>query len=293
MHRSSLFFLLLSACSLVAGEKARPHVRFLAERAPASVMEVAAIAGENRSVDFDLPVDYLSKPIEVPGRSFQLRSKQTDKVIAHIQLPDTGDAFVSLLVVAQTDGYHAIVIPTDEDSFKPGSFYLYNHIDETVTGSIGTSEFILTTGKGQILKPEDSGDRNFYDVVFAVRKNTNDRVSGPPDKNESGVKVDSTSSNKHSDESTEGRRGAPEFASADGKRPIPIPENTSDNTLHDVLFGLQQSALDHVFSTTRWPMDDRLRSYVFFFNNPTTGRPDYRAVDEFVPPEAPNMQENP
>ena len=39
------------------------------------------------------------------------------------------------------------------------------------------------------------------------------------------------------------------------------------------------------YSTTRWPVDDKQRSYVFFFINPATKRLDYRAVDEFVEPE--------
>jgi hypothetical protein len=37
-----------------------------------------------------------------------------------------------------------------------------------------------------------------------------------------------------------------------------------------------------IFSDTRWPHDDRSRSYVFFYVNPRTQRVTYRAVDEFV-----------
>ena len=223
MQRNPLFLLLLSACGLVADEKAQPRVRFLAERATAPVIEVVATAGEKRSEDFELAVHYLSNPIEVPGRSFQLRRKQPDTVIANIQLPETGDAFVSMLVPEKNGGYNAIVIPTGGNGFKPGSIYLYNHSDKTVMGYIGTSKFAITTGKGQILKPAGARDENYYDVAFGVHGET-------------------------------------------GKR---------------------------VFSTTRWPVDDRLRSYVFFFKNPTSGRPDYRAVDEFVPPEASEIEANP
>jgi hypothetical protein len=223
MHLRPLFLLMTSACSLTAGGKAQPHVRFLAERAPTPIVQVAAIAGEKRSVDFDLPVNYLSRPIEVPGRFFQVRCKQPDAIIANIQLPETGDAFVSLLIPAKNGGYNAIVIPTDEGGLKPGSIYLYNHSDATVMGRIGTSKFIITTGTGQILKPEGAHTEKFYDVAFGVQEETGPRV----------------------------------------------------------------------FSTTRWPADDRLRSYVFFFKNPTSGRPDYRAVDDFVPPEAPKIGANP
>jgi hypothetical protein len=32
----------------------------------------------------------------------------------------------------------------------------------------------------------------------------------------------------------------------------------------------------------RWPLDEQIRSYVFFVQDPT-GRITYRAVDEFIP----------
>ena len=34
---------------------------------------------------------------------------------------------------------------------------------------------------------------------------------------------------------------------------------------------------------TRWPYDERSRSYVFFYPNQKTGRIKYRAVDEVIP----------
>ncbi|BCU77223.1 hypothetical protein [Luteolibacter sp. LG18] len=214
MHRTALFLLLLSACGLAAEEKGHPRVRFLAERAPSAAGQVAMVAGEKRSVDFDLTVNHLSEPIEVPGRAFQLRCKQPDAAIANIQLPDSGDSFVSLLIPAKAGGYQAIVIPTDGTGFKAGDVYFYNHSDETVMGYIGTTKFVITAEKGQIIKPEGARAEKFYDVGFGIHQDTGNRV----------------------------------------------------------------------LSTTRWPVDDHSRAYVFFFKNPANGRLDYRAVDEFVPP---------
>jgi len=39
-----------------------------------------------------------------------------------------------------------------------------------------------------------------------------------------------------------------------------------------------------LISSTRWPVDGELRSYIFFFVNPETRRIDYRAVDEYIAP---------
>lgn len=213
MHRFALFLLLLTASGF-AEEKGRPRIRFLAERAPAGAGQVALAAGDKRSADFALTTNHLSEPIEVPARACQLRCKQPDVAIANIQLPESGDSFISLLVPASGGGYQAIVIPADTQAFKAGDVYFYNHSDQTILGYVGTSKFTIAAGKGQIIKPEGARTEKFYDVGFGVHAETGNRV----------------------------------------------------------------------LSTTRWPVDDRSRSYVFFFKNPANGRLDYRAVDEFVPP---------
>ncbi|MCA9458574.1 MAG: hypothetical protein KC587_18040 [Nitrospira sp.] len=62
------------------------------------------------------------------------------------------------------------------------------------------------------------------------------------------------------------------------------PAGARVEKFYDVAFGVREDRENRVLSRTRWPVDDRSRSYVFFFVNPTTGRIDYRAVDEFTPP---------
>jgi hypothetical protein len=275
MQRNFLFLLLLSSCGLAAGEKSQPRVRFLAESATTPVVQVVVTAGEKRSVDFDLAVNYLSKPIETPGRSFQLRGKQPDEVIANIQLPETGNDFVSLLVPSKNGDYKAIVIPTDEDGFQAGAYYLYNHSDQTVTGSIGTSKFVITPGKGQILKPEGAGDNPFYDVVFAVRQITNNREFSPID------------SNRKYNRSFLDYINILKFVASAGKGPILPPERTDGQMPQDVASGVNGHIIDQVFSSTRWPVDNRMRSYIFFFGDLASGQMNYRAVDEFVPPTNP------
>ncbi|BCU77576.1 hypothetical protein [Luteolibacter sp. LG18] len=60
------------------------------------------------------------------------------------------------------------------------------------------------------------------------------------------------------------------------------PTNPVNNTYYDVAFGVQEGDKNRVISTTRWPIDNLQRSYVFFFTS-TDGTTTFRAVDEFLP----------
>ena len=60
------------------------------------------------------------------------------------------------------------------------------------------------------------------------------------------------------------------------------PAGAKENAYYDVAFGVRENEGDRILSTTRWPVDDKVRSYVFFFVNPRNQRIDFRAVDEFV-----------
>lgn len=61
------------------------------------------------------------------------------------------------------------------------------------------------------------------------------------------------------------------------------PTGPKENTYYDVAFGTRDETGDNVISTSRWPIDNTLRSYLFFFTT-AEGRTSFRAVDEFVPP---------
>lgn len=62
------------------------------------------------------------------------------------------------------------------------------------------------------------------------------------------------------------------------------PTGARAENFYDVGFGVREEQGDRTLSQTRWPVDDKVRSYVFFFVNPSTNLLDFRAVDEFVPP---------
>ena len=79
-----------------------------------------------------------------------------------------------------------------------------------------------------------------------------------------------------------GKLGTKPLVLAPGKFAITRPEGATGGAYYDVAFAARGDAGDKLLSTVRWPLDDKIRSYVFFVQDPT-GRITYRAVDEFIP----------
>lgn len=212
--------LLVPLLLAVAGQSARAEsalkVRFLAERMPADIGQVALAAKEVKSTPFDLPVNHLSDPQTPPQRLFSVWSVGKNMSLATITLPEKGDNFVVLLIPAAEGGFKPVVIAAKDKEFAPGDIYFYNHADKTVLGYVGTAKFILKPASGKVLRPEGPDPEGpYYQIGLGVRDET-------------------------------------------GDRPL---------------------------STSRWPIQQNMRMYVFFFINPRTQRLDFRAVDEYVEPE--------
>ena len=89
----------------------------------------------------------------------------------------------------------------------------------------------------------------------------------------------------HGDKPVLGYVGTATFVLPPGKGQTLTPKGAKEGKFYDVGFGVREKEGDRALSTTRWPVDDKIRSYVFFFVNPSTKRLDFRAVDEFVEPE--------
>ncbi|QJE97664.1 hypothetical protein [Luteolibacter luteus] len=91
----------------------------------------------------------------------------------------------------------------------------------------------------------------------------------------------------HADKPVLGFVGTAKFVLEPGKGQTLRPAGARPEKFYDVGFGVREKEGDRALSNTRWPVDNKQRSYIFFFNNATTKRVDYRAVDEFVEPEKP------
>ncbi len=91
----------------------------------------------------------------------------------------------------------------------------------------------------------------------------------------------------HADRPVLGYVGTAKFVLGPAKGTTLRPAGAKPEGYYDVGFGVREKEGDRALSTTRWPVDAQIRSYVFFFVNPKTKRLDFRAVDEFVAPEKP------
>lgn len=91
----------------------------------------------------------------------------------------------------------------------------------------------------------------------------------------------------HADKMVLGYVGTAKFGLEPGKGQILRPAGARPDKHYDVGFGVREKEGDRTLSKSRWPVEDTIRSYVFFFVNPKTKRIDFRAVDEFVPVEKP------
>jgi hypothetical protein len=60
------------------------------------------------------------------------------------------------------------------------------------------------------------------------------------------------------------------------------PSGAVDEIYYDVAFAVREAERTRYLTTSRWPVTDRKRSYVFFFKDLRNQRISFRAVDEFV-----------
>lgn len=61
------------------------------------------------------------------------------------------------------------------------------------------------------------------------------------------------------------------------------PAGARNENFYDVSFFAVEEKGTRTLSKTRWPVDKKVRSYVFFFIHPENNRLDFRSVDEFIP----------
>lgn len=80
-----------------------------------------------------------------------------------------------------------------------------------------------------------------------------------------------------------GKLGATTLALKPGESSKNRPSGAVNNTYYDIAFATRDEIGDKVISSTRWPVDENLRSYLFFFTN-AEGRTTFRAVDEYMTP---------
>lgn len=81
-----------------------------------------------------------------------------------------------------------------------------------------------------------------------------------------------------------GKLGTRPLVLEPGKSAFNRADGPKEKGYYDIAFATRLENEDRLFSSSRWPIDDQIRSYLFFLEDPT-GRITYRAVDEFIPAE--------
>lgn len=61
------------------------------------------------------------------------------------------------------------------------------------------------------------------------------------------------------------------------------PAGARGGNYYDVAFYFRSPQGDRPLSRTRWPADDKVRTFAFFYIHPESGRLAFRTVDEFLP----------
>jgi len=88
-----------------------------------------------------------------------------------------------------------------------------------------------------------------------------------------------------------GKVGTTKFVIPPRHGQVVRPQGAREGRFYDVLLGVSEGERSRVISASRWPVGNQMRTYVFFFDNPTRKDVDFRAIDEFVPTE--NTREGP
>jgi hypothetical protein len=80
--------------------------------------------------------------------------------------------------------------------------------------------------------------------------------------------------------------GNAKFTLAPANGTIVRPTKPSgDGAYYDIGLGVREKDGDKPLSVARWPVQKGIRTYVFFFINPRSGKLDFRGVDDFIEPE--------
>jgi hypothetical protein len=169
-------WLLAVGLSAAAPGGKKIEVRFAAQTAPTNLGELIMTADEFRSPPFALPLNHLSEVQTTPARAFRLERRDKPTVLATVTLPETGSAFIILLVPSLTAGFDAVVVPADDGSFRPGDYYVHNVSRNPVGGHVGSSKFVVPSRAGKVVRPQGAREGRFYDVAIGVREGERTRV---------------------------------------------------------------------------------------------------------------------
>ena len=205
--------------------------------------------------------------------------------VCHAQQTGGGKLMVRFLAERAPKDLGEVVLATEKS--KSAGFGLpVNHLSEPVEAP--ARAFSVRTGEkdvalASVKLPEDG--KSF--IVLLVPNPKGGYKPVVIAANDPAFKPGDVYFYNHADRPVLGYVGSAKFVLPPSSGKSLRPAGAKPEGYYDVGFGVREKEGDRALSTTRWPVDPQLRSYVFFFVNPTTKRLDFRAVDEFVPPVKP------
>jgi len=201
------------------------------------------------------------------------------------QAPGRGDLSVRLLAERVPGGIGQVVLVAQDKTTEPFDLPV-NHLSDPVVAparTFGVRPADAEAKLATVTLPEVG--RSFIVLLVPAAEGGYKPVVVPAE--DASFKAGDVYFYNHADKTVIGYVGTSTFTLPPGRGQIVRPAGPREDTFYDVAFGVRDATGDRPFSTTRWPIETRVRAYVFFFTNPTTNRVDYRAVDEYLsPPEA-------
>lgn len=205
--------------------------------------------------------------------------------VVHGQEAKTGDLNVRFLAERLPKDIGQVLMATDKVKSAPFDLPV-NNLSEPIAAPARAFSVKPATGKDVALANVTLPDSGKSFIVLLIPATTGGYKPVVISAEDPSFKPGDVYFYNHGDKPVLGYVGTATFVLPPGKGQTLTPKGAKPEKYYDVGFGVREKEGDRALSTTRWPVDDKIRSYVFFFVNPTTKRLDFRAVDEFVAPEA-------
>ncbi len=177
-----------------------------------------------------------------------------------------------------------VMMSAGEDKVSPSFTLPTNNVSEPMVAP-GREFKVVTAAKKLALAAVALPDAGKSFIVLLVPAPAGGYKPVVMRTDDPGFKAGDTYFYNHADKTVLGFVGTAKFTLEPGKGQSLHPEGAKPEKFYEVGFGVREKEGDKPLSSTRWPVQPDIRSYVFFFTNSQTKRVDFRAVDEYVEPE--------
>jgi hypothetical protein len=152
-------------------------IRFTSFELPDANGEYVLASGETKSDAFAIPSNGFSLPVTSPAgsKTFTLGNVKDASFssLATIELPDTGERFLVILLPEKDQTLRSIVVRADDPDFRPGQIMIMNLAPETFTAELGDQKLTFAPDSRTIFRPQRTDNLSNYQVRFFYTKDGN------------------------------------------------------------------------------------------------------------------------